>query len=130
MIRVLVADDHPAFGEAVRELLRAEPDIEVVAVVLDGDAAVALAIELRPDVVVADIVMPGTSGIDATLQILAQRPEISVLALSLHTDARLVAAMMAAGAQGFVVKDHAGEDLVPAVRALAAGAVWPATWDS
>jgi DNA-binding NarL/FixJ family response regulator len=98
--------------------------MKVVGRAEDGRAAVRLACELRPDLVVMDIVMPELNGIEATRQIRAQVPGCRVVALSMHSDRRYVTGILAAGASGYVVKDSAFEELARAVRLVGEGKVY------
>ena len=119
-IRILLADDHRILREGLRSLLAQQPDVTVVGEASDGDAVIALARELRPDLVIMDVVMPGTDGIAATRQIRAECPATKVIALSMHSDRRFVSEMIRAGALGYLVKDSAFEELNQAVRAVMA----------
>jgi len=119
-IRILLADDHRILREGLRSLLAQEPDIAVVGEASDGEQVVALARELRPDLVIMDVVMPGIDGIAATRQIRAECPETRVIALSMHSDRRFVSEMVRAGALGYLVKDSAFEELNQAVRTVMA----------
>jgi DNA-binding NarL/FixJ family response regulator len=121
VIRVLIADDHGVVRGGLRVLLDRQPDVEVVAEAADGAAALAAALEHRPDVAVLDVTMPAMTGLEATRALAAQAPEIRVLVLSMHDDEHLVAEALHAGARGYVVKHQAGTDLVEAVRAVARG---------
>ena len=123
-LRVLLADDHRVVREGVRRLLEAGGDIAVVAEAADGEEAVALAIELRPDVVVADVAMPRMNGIEATARILAADPSAKVVVLSLHTDPNVVRGCLSAGAAGYVPKAGSAGELLRAIRDVAAGRVY------
>jgi two-component system, NarL family, response regulator NreC len=103
-IKVLLADDHQIMREGLASLLEKHPDLEVVAQAAEGRAAVDLARELRPNVVVMDIGMPGLNGIEATRQIVAAAPGVKVIALSVHTERPFVAGMLQAGASGYLLK--------------------------
>jgi DNA-binding NarL/FixJ family response regulator len=115
-----LADDHRILREGLRSLLAQQSDVAVVGEASDGDAVIALARELRPDLVIMDVVMPGTDGIAATRQIRAECPETRVIALSMHSDRRFVSEMIRAGALGYLLKDSAFEELNQAVRAVMA----------
>lgn len=117
--RVLLADDHRETARQLRELL--EPQFDVVAVVEDGHALVSSAARLSPDAIVADISMPGLDGIEASLLIRRNDPEARIVLVTVHSESVLVARGLAAGALGYVLKDAAGDELVPAVRAAIAG---------
>ncbi|MDY6952243.1 MAG: response regulator transcription factor [Thermodesulfobacteriota bacterium] len=119
-IRALLADDHRIMREGLRSLIDREKDMEVVAEADNGRRAVELALERRPDLVIMDISMRGLNGIDATCQITATGHNIKVLALSMHGDEQFVAEMLAAGASGYLLKDCAFDELVHAIRAVAA----------
>ena len=119
-IRILLADDHRILREGLRSLLAQQSDVAVVGEASDGDAVIALARELRPDLVIMDVVMPGIDGIAATRQIRAECPATKVIALSMHSDRRFVSEMIRAGALGYLVKDSAFEELHQAVRAVMA----------
>jgi len=106
-IRVLVADDHTIVREGVRLLLEAQPEIEVVGEAADGHQAVALACQLKPDVVVMDIGMPGLSGLEATRTIKQRCPEVHVLALTMHDSDEYFFQILHAGASGYVLKQAA-----------------------
>jgi DNA-binding NarL/FixJ family response regulator len=123
-LRLLLADDHPIFRAGVRSLLDAQPDMEVIAEVEDGAAAVEAARKHKPDVVVIDVSMPGMNGLEATRRITAEAPEVKVLCLSMHTDSRFVKAAFGSGARGYLLKECALEDLVVAIRTVAAGQIY------
>jgi DNA-binding NarL/FixJ family response regulator len=119
--RVLIADDHRMIREGLRSLIEREPDLEVVGEADNGREAVALAKKLAPDVVVMDIGMPDLNGMEATRQILDQSARVRILALSMHADRRYAAGMLRAGAKGYVVKKAAYDELIAAIRTVAAG---------
>ena len=123
-LRVLVVDDHDLFRTGLSSLLAAERHIEVVAQASGGRMAVRLAAELVPDVILMDVRMPDLSGPEATRQILAQQPDVRILALTVSTNDADVAAVLEAGAAGFLAKDTAIDSLVTAIRAAASGAAW------
>ena len=117
-IRVLLADDHDILRQGLRSLLKDEPDIEVVGNAADGSEAVRAASRLLPDVVIMDIAMPGMNGIEATRQIVAKCPGVKIVALSAHSDGKLVAGIFKAGASGYLLKRYAFEELVSAIRTV------------
>jgi two-component system response regulator NreC len=117
MIRVLLADDHTIVREGVRLCLEAMGDIEVVAEAEDGQAAVQLAHQLRPDVAVVDLTMPRLSGVEAIRQIKRDHPEIEVVVLSVHDSEPYVVQALRAGAAGYVLKRNAATELAAAIRA-------------
>ena len=117
-IRILLADDHKIIREGLRALIQQQPDIEVIAEAEDGRKAVQLAAELRPDVAILDIGMPGLNGIEATRHMIHDVPGIKVVGLSMHSDRRFVSEMFKAGASGYLLKDCAFEELVRAIRAV------------
>ncbi len=118
---VLVADDHPLVRDSIALLLQRQSDFEVVGQAADGEEAVKLVNELSPHVVVMDIEMPKIDGLEATKQIKASHPEASVLALTVHDDEEYVAAMLDAGAVGYLLKSVYGDELVQAIRAVRLG---------
>ncbi|EMI44177.1 response regulator [Rhodopirellula sp. SWK7] len=117
-ISVLVVDDHAMFRKGLRMMLDDEDDIQVVGEAGDGEEAIRLAGELLPDVIVMDITMPNTDGIEATRQIVSTLPNVKVIPLSIHSGKRFVQKMLRAGAAGYVLKESAPEELVHAVRAV------------
>jgi DNA-binding NarL/FixJ family response regulator len=121
VINVLLADDHGVLRDGVQRLLEAGGDIKVVATVDDGCTAVAQAVQLQPDVVVMDISMPVLNGIDATRSILQGAPKTGIVVLSMHSSVEVVRQALLAGARGYLLKESAGEEVVRAVRTVAAG---------
>jgi len=117
-LRVLLADDHRIFQEALRVLLEADPDIEVVAQVSDGGEVLRVASQCRPDVVCMDIGMPHLNGIEATRRLIAAHRDVKVIGLSAHVDRSFVMEMLDAGAAGYVAKSSAGEELLHAIRVV------------
>lgn len=120
-LRILVVDDHPLFRGGVTALLSSVPDTEVVGAAGDGDAAVREAVLTRPDVILMDLDLPGTSGLEATRRIAKASPESAVLVLSMLDDDESVLAAMRAGARGYVLKGAGQEELLAAIRAVATG---------
>ena len=116
---MLLADDHAATAGELQRLL--QPHFEVVALVEDGRALVSAAAEFSPDVIVADISMPILDGIDAVALILRGDPAARIVLVTVHDEPMLVDRGLAAGALGYVLKDSAGDELVPAIRAALAG---------
>lgn len=120
-LRVLVVDDHPMFRAGVTGLLNSVADTEVVGSAGDGDSAVREATLARPDVILMDLDLPGTSGLEAIRRIAKASPESAVLVLSMLDDDDSVLAAMRAGARGYVLKGAGQEELLAAVRTVAAG---------
>ena len=121
VIRVVLADDHSVVRKGIREFLEEAGDIRVVAEATTGTEAVTLTLEHRPDVTVLDIQMPETTGVEAARQIKAHAPEIKVLVLTAYDDDPYIFAMLQTGASGYVLKNASSDELVRAVRAVAAG---------
>jgi DNA-binding NarL/FixJ family response regulator len=117
VIRVLLADDHTIVREGVRLCLEAMGDIEVVAEAEDGQMAVQLANQLRPDVAVVDLTMPRLNGVEAIRQIRRDLPETEVVVLSVHDSEPYVVQALRAGAAGYVLKRNAATELAAAIRA-------------
>ncbi len=117
-INIVLADDHQIVRQGLRTLLAAEPDMKVLGEADNGRAILKLVQELSPQVVIMDISMPDLNGIEATRQILADTPEIKVIALSMHSDSLFVLNMLKAGAAGYLLKDCALEELVKAIRTV------------
>ena len=115
--RVLLVDDHELMRQGLRSILEGEEGVEVVGEAVSGREAVELARSLRPDVVVMDVAMKDLNGIEATRQIRAECPAVQVVALSSHSDPRYVAAILEAGARGYVLKADAYDDLRKALHA-------------
>jgi|SRR5208282_1322617 DNA-binding NarL/FixJ family response regulator len=120
-ISVLLVDDHTLVRRGFRRILEDEPDIAVVGEGGDGLAAIKLAEELRPKVIVMDCAMPGMSGVEATRQILAMHPQALVLMLSMHPEETLVRQALEAGARGYVLKNAVDLELGAAIRRVAKG---------
>jgi two-component system, chemotaxis family, protein-glutamate methylesterase/glutaminase len=120
-IKVLLVDDHRIVLDGLRILLEGEPDMQVLAIAEDGRAAVKLASELAPDIVVMDIRMPRVDGVEATRKILFAQPATKVIALSSDGDRRSVNGIFGAGATGYLTKQRAFGELVQAIRAVMAG---------
>jgi DNA-binding NarL/FixJ family response regulator len=120
-IRLLLADDHAILSAGLRALLGYYDDIEIVGEASDGTEAVELVAELRPDVVLMDIAMPGLNGVEATRLIRQQHPRTRVLVLSQHRERQYVTAVLKAGASGYILKRALGSDLLEALRTVAGG---------
>ena len=120
-IRVVVADDHAILREGIKVLLQAQSDIAVVGEAEDGHQAVQRCQELRPDVVLMDIAMPGLGGYEATLEIRRLMPNIRVLVLTQYDNKEYVLRFLRAGAAGYVVKKAVATELLSAIRAVARG---------
>jgi DNA-binding NarL/FixJ family response regulator len=120
-ITVLLVDDHALVRRGFRRMLEDEPDISVVGEAGDGNEAIQLARELRPQVIVMDCALPSVNGLDATRQILEDLPDTSVLMLSMHSESTWVRQAIDAGAKGYVLKNAMNLELGPAVRRVAKG---------
>jgi DNA-binding NarL/FixJ family response regulator len=120
-IKVLLVDNHAIIREGLRSLLEKQSEMEVIADTDDGRKAIELVRELSPDIVIMDISMPGLNGIEATRQITAEFPDVKVIALSIHSKRRFVADMLSAGATGYILKECLFDELVQAIKAVAAG---------
>lgn len=120
-IRVLIADDHAVLRDGIRALLTPAEDIEVVGEAADGAEAIEACRTLRPDLVLMDIAMPGLGGLEATLQIRKELPDVKVLVLTQYEDREYVRRFLKLGVSGYVLKKAAGAELVAAVRAASKG---------
>jgi DNA-binding NarL/FixJ family response regulator len=120
-IRVLLADDHAVLRDGLKALLQASGDIEVVGVVGNGRDAVQGALELKPDIAILDVTMPGLNGIEAAALLRRKCPATRIIMLSMHSSAEHVHRALEAGACGYLLKEDASEEVVVAVRAVHAG---------
>jgi DNA-binding NarL/FixJ family response regulator len=120
-MRVLLADDHPAYLRGLAAILGEDPQTEVIGTASDGAAAVQQACELRPDAVVMDLNLPVVDGIEATRQILGSLPGTAVLVLTMHDDDASLQAALAAGARGYLLKESSGPEIVHALAAVGRG---------
>jgi NarL family two-component system response regulator LiaR len=120
-ISILLAEDHVVVRQGTRQLLEREPDFKIVGEAGDGEEAVKLAKELKPDVIIMDVAMPRLSGVEATRQIKAVLPAVSVLVLTGYDYDEYIFSMLEAGAAGYLLKNVSGDELIGAVRAVYAG---------
>jgi two-component system response regulator NreC len=117
-IHILIADDHGVLRAGLRTLLNAEPNLEVVAEASDGNDVLRLASELRPDIVLLDISMPGPGGIEVTRRLKEALPELRVLILTAHEDESLLREAVQAGAAGYIIKRAVESELINAIHAV------------
>ena len=123
-VRVLLADDHAVVRAGLRALFDAQPDLEVVGEASDGESACRMTKELLPNVVVMDVSMPGLAGDQAAEQIKRDCPNVKVLALTIFEDKNHLRKLLKAGASGYVLKLATSDELIRAVRVVAAGGVY------
>ncbi len=122
--RILLAEDHSVMRAALRSLLDSHAEFSVIAEASNGREVLALAETLAPDVVVMDVNMPELNGVEATRQLRARFPRVKVLGLSIHMKGRVVAAMLEAGARGYVPKNSAASELLEAIRTVMKGKMY------
>jgi two-component system response regulator NreC len=120
-IRVLLAEDHKVMLEGLRMVVNSQPDMEVVGEADNGREAVALTQKLRPDLLVMDLSMPELNGLKATETLKKLRPDIRILIFTRHTDSSHVQQLLRSGASGYVLKQSAADELLDAIRRVAAG---------
>ena len=120
-VKILLVDDHKIMREGLRLLLEKEPDFQIAAEAENGSAAVAIARDVKPDVVIMDVAMPDLNGIEAAKQIRAELPNTKIVALTMHSDKNYLTGMLRSGTVGYLLKDCAAEELVHAVRDVVAG---------
>jgi DNA-binding NarL/FixJ family response regulator len=123
-IRVILADDHPVVLAGIKTLLHADPAIELLGEATTGDAALTLIKRQQPDVAVVDISMPGLNGLELARRLAADSPAVKVIALTVHEDRAYVQPLLQAGGKGYLLKRSAAEELVRAIRAVAAGGTY------
>jgi DNA-binding NarL/FixJ family response regulator len=123
-LKILLADDHTILREGLKSLINAQPDLEVVGEAVNGWDAWRKAEELQPDIVIMDISMPELNGAKATERLKQTRPEIKVMALTVHEDRGYMQQLMQAGASGYVLKHAAVDELIHAIRVVAAGGTY------
>lgn len=116
IIRVLIADDHPIIRDSLRTLISTEPDLKLVGEAVNGDEAVKKAIELEPDVILMDLVMPVKDGLQAISEIKYVQPEVSILVLTSFSDEDKVFPAIRAGALGYLLKDSSPQELLKAIH--------------
>lgn len=122
--RVLIADDHPVLRSGLRVLLGADPGLEVVGEAGSGEEALRLAEELRPDVVLLDISMPGKNGIETVRRLKAKLPALRVLFLTMHEEEGMLLEALSAGADGYLIKRADEAEIIQAIRAVRRGDVY------
>ena len=123
-LRILLADDHAVVREGLKALVNAEPDMEVIGEARDGRTAWHKVVELRPDVAVIDIAMPELNGIQATEKVKQECPQVKVLALTAHQEKGYLDQLLKVGASGYMLKLSAANELIQAIRSVAAGKIY------
>ena len=119
--KILIVDDHTIMRDGLHSLIESEPGFEVVGTAADGKTAIRRAGELKPDIVMMDLTMPGTSGIDAIAHIKRQHPQIKLVALTFHKEDQYIHATLEAGADAYVLKDDSRTELFTALRSVQNG---------
>ncbi len=119
--RILIADDHPLVREALAQVFSSQKDMEVVGQAGDGEEAIGLVTELKPDILVMDIMMPKLDGLEASRKIKQIAPNTAILILTAYDDDNYVLGLLEAGAAGYLMKSARGQDLVEAVRSIQSG---------
>jgi len=123
-LRILLADDHPLVLDGIRSLLKGDPGLEIVGEARDGRAALRMTLDLKPDVLVLDLSMPGLNGVDVTRQVLRELPRCKVVILTVHEDRSYFRKLIEVGAVGYVLKRSVSEDLLRAIHSVASGGVY------
>ena len=126
-LRLLLVDDHKLFRDGLRSMIEPQRGMEIVGEARDGQSAVALAHELKPDVILMDVSMPELNGIEATRKIIADQPAAKIIMLSMHSDRRYVIEALRSGARGYLLKDSAFDEVVAAIRECISGKVYLST---
>ena len=119
-IKVLLVDDHAILRDGLRLLIESQSDMEVVGEAENGQTAIDNALKLRPDVIIMDVAMPDMNGIEASSQILAEMPDVKILALSMHSDREYVMDMIKVGVSGYMEKECVADELIRAIHTVAA----------
>ncbi len=120
-IRVVIVDDHPLVREGLRKVLALDEEIEVIDEAGDGQGAINVARSLKPDIVLMDINMPGTNGIEATRVIKREMPSVGVIALTIHEEEEYILELVRAGVSGYVLKDIPPSRLIETIKTVAKG---------
>ena len=123
-LQIFLADDHVVVREGLKALINAQPDMLVIGEAGDGQTAWQQARDCQPDIVIMDITMPELNGVQATEQLKQVCPTIKILALSVHEDTSYLRQLLAIGAAGYIIKHAAADDLIQAIRLVAAGGVY------
>ncbi|MCF8367664.1 MAG: response regulator transcription factor [Bacteroidales bacterium] len=118
-IQILLADDHQILRDGLRNVIEKSTHLKVIGEASDGREAVKLCYQLKPDVVVMDVAMPGLNGVEATRQILLENPDMKIIALSMHSNKRFISGMFKAGAYGYLLKDSDSDELITAIKTVA-----------
>lgn len=121
ILQVLIVDDHPLFRKGMRALLDSMPDVEVIGEAQTAEEAIEYAEQLQPDVILMDLQLPGSSGLDATREIVRLSPHIQILVITLFEDNDSIFAALQAGARGYILKDTDEEEMIRAIRAVGSG---------
>lgn len=121
MIRIILADDHKIVREGIQRLLEEESDLQVIATAADGLETVRLVDAQPPDVLIADLMMPGINGLEVTRQVAQRYPQVHIIILSMHAEEAYVLEALRSGAMGYVLKDNGHIDLLTAIREVQAG---------
>src|SRR5215469_7855738 len=122
--RIVLADDHPLIVAGLNALLQDDPTVEIVGHAFDGQSALRLAAELKPDVMILDLSMPGMNGVRVAQTLRGQSQNCSVLVLSVHEDRAYLRRLLELGVSGYVLKRSASEQLITAIRSVAAGGIY------
>lgn len=116
--KIMVVDEHKILREGLSTLIAKQPDMEIIGEAKDGREALRLVDKLSPDLILMDVTMPNLNGIEATRKIKSKKPDIEIIALSLHSDRRYVLGMIDAGASGYLLKECAFDELVRAINTV------------